>query len=236
MDRRCAAALIGTILLGGCGGGGAGPADTATVPGGTTPTPTPTPSLAAGQSANIAIWGDSLTPPVAANLQMLEPNRTVFDGGVNGETSTQIAARQLADATRRGWVNVFWYGANNPDDPARIKADLAASIAAVLAAGNSRFLVLSVVNEALPQSSLGGATFATILQLNADLAALYPANFFDIRAFLIAHANPANAQDALDVQNGDVPSSLRLDEIHLDNDGSLLVAGQIKAMLDARGW
>jgi hypothetical protein len=236
MDRRCAAALIGTILLGGCGGGGgsAGPADTASISGGTSPTPPP--PLAAGQSANIALWGDSLTPPVAANLQMLEPNRTVFDGGVNGETSTQIAARQLADGTRRGWVNVFWYGANNPDDPARVKADLAASIAAVLAAGNSRFLVLSVVNEALPQSSLGSATFATILQLNADLAALYPANFFDIRAFLVAHPNPANAQDALDVQNGDVPSSLRIDEIHLDNDGSLLVAGQIKAMLDARGW
>lgn len=235
MDRRCAAALIGTLLLGGCGGGGGGsggPGDTALA--GTTLAPSS--SLAAGQSNNVALWGDSLTPPVAANLQLLETNRTVFDGGVNGETSTQIAARQLADTSRRGWVNVFWYGANNPDDPARIKADLAASVAAVLASGNSRFLVLSIVNEALPQSSLGSATLATILQLNADLAMLYPGNFFDIRAYLVAHANPANAQDAVDVQNGDVPGSLRLDEIHLDNDGSLLVAAKIKELLDARGW
>jgi lysophospholipase L1-like esterase len=235
MDRRNAAALIGTILLGGCGGGGgsAGVADsTASMPGVTTPTP----SLAAGLSPDIAVWGDSLTPPVAANLQMLEPSRTVFDGGVNGETSTQIAARQLADTGRRGWVNVFWYGANDPDDPARIRADLAASVAAVLAAGNSRFLVLSVVNEAKPQSSLGSATLATIVQLNAELAALYPNNFFDIRAYLLAHPNPNNPQDLADVQNGDVPSSLRVDEIHLDNDGALLVANKVKELLDARGW
>jgi hypothetical protein len=166
---------------------------------------------------------------------MLEPNRSVFDGGVTGETSTQIAARQLADTTRRGWINVLWYGANNPDDPLRILADLAASVA-TLAGGNNRFIVLSVVNEAKPQSSVGSATYATILQLNAQLAALYPNNFFDMRAYLLAHPNPANPQDLVDVQNGDVPSSLRVDEIHLANDGSLLVATKLKELIDAKGW
>jgi hypothetical protein len=38
------------------------------------------------------------------------------------------------------------------------------------------------------------------------------------------------------VQYGDVPGSLRVDEIHLDNDASLLVAARIKELLDARGW
>jgi lysophospholipase L1-like esterase len=240
MDRRRVAALIGTILLGGCGGGGGGapsPDLTATPSSPSpSPSPSPAPSSAAGGSADIAVWGDSLTPPVAANLQMLEPGRTVFSGGVDGDTSTQIAARELNDPSRKTWVSVLWYGANNPDDPARIKADIAASVAGLAAAGNNRFLVLSVVNEATPQSSLGSAIYSDVVSLNQELAALYPANFFDIRAYLMAHYDPNRPQDVADVQNGDVPSSLRIDEIHLDNDGSLLVAAKIKELIDARGW
>lgn len=180
------------------------------------------------------MWGDSLTPPAAANLQYLCPDRTIYDGGVSGETSTQIAARQLADPTRRDWINVLWYGANNPSDPAQIKADVAASIAS-LGAG-ARFLVLSVVNEALPESIRGGPVYASVIQVNADLANLYPSNYFDMRSFLVAQFDPNNWQDVIDHQNDVVPSSLRVDEIHFNNNGSLLVASKLKALIEARGW
>lgn len=187
-------------------------------------------------SPNIAAWGDSLTPNFAANLQLLYPQRVVYDGGVNGETSTQIAARQLADtAGHNTWINIFWYGQNNVTQPAQIKADLAASIAA-LAPGNDRFLVLSVVNEATPVASKGGADHASIVQLNAELAALYPQNFFDIRSYLVKQFDPANPQDVIDFQNDDVPSSLRFDIIHLNNQGAILVARKVKEFIDAKSW
>jgi hypothetical protein len=185
-------------------------------------------------SSNIAVWGDSLTPPVAANLQMLFPERVVYDGGVDGETSSQIAARQLADPTRKAWINVLWYGQNNPEDPARIKADIAASVT-TLPPGN-RFLVMSVVNEALPAQLRGGALYLGLMQLNGELANLYPQNYLDIRAFLIAHADPTSAQDRQDVQDDVVPSSLRIDTIHLNNTGSLLVATKIQEFIDGKGW
>lgn len=239
MDRRAAAALVGTFILGGCGGGGGGGASDATTPAAPTATTTPqapsaTPTIAAAGSRDVAMWGDSLTPPVAANLQYLCPDRTIYDGGVNGETSTQIAARQLADTSRRDWINILWYGANNPTDPAQIKADLAASIASLGPGG--RFLVLSVVNEDLPESILGGPVYASIMQVNAELATLYPSNYFDMRSFLVAQYDPNNPQDVIDHQNDVVPSSLRLDEIHFANTGSLLAAGKIKALIEARGW
>lgn len=198
------------------------------------PAPTPTP---VGLSSNIALWGDSLTPPVAANLQVLfYPNRAVFNGGVSSQTSTEILARLLADGgVHNSWVNVFWYGQNNQTDPARIKADLATSISA-LAPGNSRFVVLSVLNEAIPAESRGGPIYATIVQLNNELAALYPQNYIDIRTLLVNQYNPANPQDLTDFQNDVSPSSLRFDVIHLNNDGSVFVAGKLRDYFDARGW
>jgi len=250
MDRRAAIAWLATAVVGGCGGGGSAvesPAPSATGANGSSPAPVPAPAPApapssspasapVGLSPNIAAWGDSLTPAFAANLQLLYPGRTVYDGGVNGQTSTQIAARQLADtAGRNTWINVFWYGQNNVTQPAQIKADLAASIAA-LAPGNARFLVLSVVNEATPIASKGGADYATIVQLNAELGALYPQNFFDIRSYLVSLYDPTNAQDVADFASGDVPSSLRLDIIHLDNNGSVAVAKKVKELIDAKGW
>ncbi|HKB53827.1 MAG TPA: hypothetical protein VKD22_07490 [Ramlibacter sp.] len=242
MDRRAATALVGTFILGGCGGGGSGePAATSSAPGPATSAPpgsapAPAPVTAAATSRNIAIWGDSLTPAVAANLQYLCPDRTVFDGGVNGQTSTQIAARQMADQGRMSWIAVLWYGANNPGEPAQIEADVAASIAALAAAGNNRFLVLSVVNEATPESIRGGPVYATIIQTNTALASRYPANYFDIRSYLVAQFDPNQPQDVIDNQNDVPPTSLRYDEIHLRNPGSLLVAAKIKELVEARGW
>ena len=97
----------------------------------------------------------------------------------------------LADtAGHNTWINVFWYGQNNQSDPARIKADLAASVSN-LAPGNTRFVVLSVVNEAIPEESRGGPIYAMIVQLNNELAALYPQNYIDIRTLLVNHYDPA---------------------------------------------
>lgn len=249
MDRRAALSLVASTMLGGCGGGGGGGADPAADSGGTPvgggapvvpapapPAPEPTPQQP--QVRDIALWGDSLTPPVANNLRQLVPDRTIFDGGISGQTSSEIAARQLADAAASGhntWINVFWYGHNNQRAPAQIEADIAASVAA-LAPGNDRFIVLALVNQATPNEIRGGRDYAAILQLNNDLAARYPQNYLDIRAHLVSRFDPANAQDVIDSQNDVVPSSLRFDEIHLNNNGSIIVAEELQRFVTAKGW
>lgn len=244
MDRRAAAAWVALTVLGGCGGGGgaagssegggviAVPAPSPTPA--PAPSPSPSPAPAAPANAPIAAWGDSLTPPFAANLQLLNPERLVYNGGVAGQSSTDISARQRAGG-RESWVNIFWMGTNNPTQPAQIKADIAASVAS-LAPGNDRFLVLAVLNKDRPEELRGGEVYNTIVQLNRELAAIYAGNYLDIRAYLVGQSNPALPQDVADAQNDVIPSSLRFDEIHLNNDGSVLVAKKVKEFLDAKGW
>jgi len=185
-------------------------------------------------SPNIAFYGDSEVPFAALNLGVLMPDRTVFQGGAIAETSTQVAARVIADTDRHGWINVFWMGNFNSDDPPTIKRDIAASVAAI--APNTRFIVLSIMTEAVPEDYKGTAKWQSIVQLNSELAVTYPQNYIDIRSYLVSLYNPNNAQDVADFQHDVVPSSLRNDPAHLNNDGSIAVASKVKEFILAKGW
>jgi hypothetical protein len=244
-----AAAWVATMVLGACGGGGGGGGSTSTTvssggAGGVSPAPAPPPAPAPGPapapqpvnlSQNIAAWGDSLTPGMAANLETLYPARQIYDGGVLGETSTDIARRATADTTHRDWISIFWYGQNNVDEPNQIKADIAASIAS-LAPGNNHFIVMAVVNEATPAGERGGSEYATIIQLNNELAAAYPDNYIDIRTYMVSQYDPNSAQDRQDYANDVVPSSLRADIIHMTYEGGGVVAAKVREFIDAKGW
>ncbi len=192
----------------------------------------------AALSPNIAVWGDSLISPFAAHLQLLFPDRVVYDGNGIGQTSTQVAARLIADTSRHAWITVFWAGHNNDTAPEQIKADIAASIAA-LAPGNSRFVIMSLLNKAspyVPSELKGTPGYQTIVQLDAELGALYPDNYLDIRSYLVSQYDPTQAQDVIDFQNDVVPSSLRYDDIHLKDRGSELVANKVQEFINAHGW
>jgi len=245
MDRRVVLGWLGATLLAGCGGGGGG-GDSGVVvaaPAGTGTTSAPLASNVA-LSSNIALWGDSLTWGYAPQLQTLMPARQVFNGGVIGETSMQIADRQVADTGHRDWVTVFWYGHNNlkdpatmdlQRDPAQVKADIARSIA-TLAPGNTHFLVLSLVNQDIPGERRGEPAYDAILRLNAELAAAYPNNYFDIRSWLVNQADQSKPEDVASFQ-ADLPArSLRWDEVHLTVDGSTVLARKVKELIEARGW
>lgn len=192
MNRRQAATLLGTLMLAACGGGGGGGAAPAP-----TPTAADTGASASGSSAlrvpttpNIALWGDSMVPPLSRALDLVLDDRQIHDGGVAGETSMQVLQRLLGDRDHKDWITIFWFGHNNirvdaAAAPAQVKADLAAAIAS-LAPGNNNFIVLALVNNAITAPA-GSAEYQTVMQLNQDLAAAYPRNFFDIRQIGRAH-------------------------------------------------
>lgn len=235
MNRRSALGALASAVLAACGGGGGGGGSAGS---GAAPSAQAAGSTFAGPS-KVALWGDSMVPPVATALQLLDPGRAVFDGGVPGETSMQVLARQAADSAHRDWINVFWFGHNNVrmDETAaaaQVKADMAAAIS-LLAPGNNRFIVLSVVNNAFT-AVRGSSQYGVVTQLDADLAATYPANYFDMRAFMVAQSSPIDWQGSTDLAN-DVPASaLRADDIHLNGFGAEVVATRLKALLDQRGW
>lgn len=90
----------------------------------------------------------------------------------------------------------------------------------------------------LPTRSEGNGTqtHAQITQLNADLAALYPDHFIDVRALLVAGYDRSSPQDVLDHANDVPPSSLRNDDQHLNEAGYARVAESVAATIRTRGW
>jgi len=231
MNRRSAASLVASLVFAGCGGGGGGGSEDAAAPTNSGGAATPVGSFAG--SSNIAMWGDSLTPPVARAMTLIFPGRAIFDGGVIGETSVQIAARELADEAHRDWVTTIWGGHNNKNAPAQIAADIAACVAH-LAPGNARFIVISLLNNAFDVK--GTANYQTIVELNNRLAATYPQNYLDMRGYLVSQFNPANPDEVLDFQNDEPPRSMRADEAHFNGFGADVAAARIKQFIDARGW
>ncbi len=245
MDRRKALSLLGLGVLAGCGGGGGGSAVADAAQGVTTddlangsPAPAPvanpgTPSpVVAPLSTNIAAWGDSITDLYARSLAQVYPDRQVYNGGVVGQTSMQIAARVQADTAHRTWVSILWLGHNNWSKD-EVKADIASSIAAL--GPNQAYVILSMLNWA-PSGARGTQEYADTVRVNGELAAMYPDHFLDIRQYLVGLYNPNSWQDVQDHQNDLPPSSLRFDGIHLSDAGCLAVARKLQEFLAGKGW
>lgn len=172
----------------------------------------------------VASWGDSLTDGVGMDSNYpsqlsIMLDRPVYDGGEAGETSTQILARILAATDHASDVEVFWMGRNNFEDPARVKSDIVEAVAHT----NRHFIVLSILNGDYPDELRGTAKYTEILALNAELSALFPQNFVDVRSALSG--------------DSDVPPvTLRADELHLNGAGNRIVAEAVASFIRSKGW
>jgi len=131
------------------------------------------------------------------------------------------------------WVNVIWMGRNNSYKPDEVKTDIAKAVA-FLKTNPKQFVVLGITNAA--SEPVGSSQYTTITKLNQDLAATYPNNFIDIRAYLVSQYDPTNAQDITDHANDVVPTSLRRDPLHLNAKGDQVVAKKVAEFIQAKGW
>jgi len=176
----------------------------------------------------IAAWGDSLTsgdpgskyPDILAN----QINQIVYNGGVGGETSTQIKARFLADPEKWGLPTIIWAGRNNLESPATVKADIAEMVAALT---TDKYLILSIPNGNYAIEYKGQADYVTLIQLNNYLAATYGNHYIDIRTYMVNQYDPNQAQDVIDFGNDITPTSLRSDSLHFNPAGRALVVNKI---------
>jgi hypothetical protein len=75
-----------------------------------------------------------------------------------------------------------------------------------------------------------------LTKLNERLAATYGEHYLPIRAYLISMFNPRDAHDIEDRARDIVPTSLRFDEIHLNNIGYGLVAAYLDQHIRMKGW
>lgn len=202
----------------------------------------------AAVSPAIVAWGDSLTYGTGARTvaarypvvlgRLFTPMRSVRNAGVGGESSSEIAARMLADTRSHDAVTIIWAGRNNYEDVRRVRADVKAMVDAVR---SKRVLVLSILNADTSEERRGESGYRTIVDLNDALRAAHGPSYVDIRSRLIdsglalariAPTGPDRADLARDVP----PRSLREDHIHLNDAGQAVVARVVHDSLVARGW
>jgi hypothetical protein len=189
---------------------------------------------------NIGAWGDSLTSGSGQNpyttylTNLYQGTRYVYNFGVGGDTSGQILQRMTNYPAANGLITIIWVGRN--DIGTATNSAIENNIAAMVAnlGTNNKYVVLSILNASTEPS--GSANYNQIIQLNSDLATLYPGHYFDIRAYLVQNgltdaAISPSAQDLTDISNDVPPADLRINTLHLTSVGYSLVAQQIYNVL-----
>jgi lysophospholipase L1-like esterase len=191
-------------------------------------------------------WGDSITAgtgSVTPNInfgfvgwltRLLGSKAFVYGNGYPGQGSTYIKNQMLADTKHINDTTIIEIGRN---DAAVSQGNIptvvanAQAMVAHLAPGNTRYVVLSVVNQTSENSAATGNSLAFynwIIALNAAFAAAFPNNYLDVRSAVVAASGGANDAPAA--------SYMYQSSVH-GNDASYQVwATQIKAFGHAAGW
>jgi len=190
-------------------------------------------------NTSIAAWGDSLTFGTAqtnypGTLSSLT-TKYVYNGGVPGDTSTEISARMLADPAKHVWPTIIWAGRNNFSDSSTVESDVASMVAALQAAGNTKYLILGILNGAGEPS--GSTNYIKITSINNHLATAYGNHFLDVLRYLVQFALgdagvTPTGQDLTDISNDIPPTSLRADGVHPNDRGYRVIAQYLYENID----
>ena len=202
--------------------------------------------------APIGAFGDSLTygPASGGAEQMTNPwpktlqsalGRFVYNGGISGETSSQVRARVTSDDFLANGTEIYWAGKNNVSASATVLSDAATAVAWNK---TGRVLVIGVTPTTGNDAASGQPDYASRMAINVGLQSTYGARYLDLLPALQA-ANDGSANDLADVAGGQIPRSLRWpgDNTHISDtvngtgySGAGVVAATIQAKLAALGY
>jgi len=153
--------------------------------------------------------------PLHLLLQQDYPGRSVFNGGVGGQTSTQILHRFMEGQDKWGDVTVIWAGRNNYGKPDVVKQDIAQMVAQLR---TKRYVILSVCNQATEVKDK--KLYKIIVKLNKRTRGnLILNNFIDIRNGPGRRLQPQRPAGFDRPRQRRDPHFLRSDKIHLNTAG-----------------
>lgn len=132
-------------------------------------------------------------------------------------------------------INILWMGSNDVG-LASINTVLTQLDKCIfkLRPNRKRFLILGPINNQV--YTAGTQAYVDMRAAIDAIKSKYPRNFIDIQGLLVENFNAGIPQDVTDYGNKVVPSSLRTDNIHLNNAGYAVVAAAVKAFIDSKGW
>ncbi|WP_174300517.1 Ig-like domain-containing protein [Caulobacter sp. S45] len=189
----------------------------------------------------IVTWGDSLTAGNGAGQGNQYPSilaadfnydRAVLNEGKGGDTSTEIVNRLVAATSLLNDTVVIWAGRNNNADPTTVMADIARAVSAL--GSNTHYVILSILNADAPNEAKGGSGYEDIVNLNSQLASTYPGHYLDVRSILVSDYDPSSPTDVVDHNNDVVPTSLRVNDGHLNAAGNAIVASALHDLITSK--
>lgn len=152
-----------------------------------------------------------------------------YNGGVGGETSSDVLVRYNLYRFFAPWIQMIWVGQNWNSDT-QTKADIAAMVNATT---HGRYLVVSTLNDGNAASGQGpaGSRYLQIVSLNNDLRALYGAKFYDLRAALVAYG--VGIADSQSTTYDAPPHSFQPTDVHMNSAGySWIMSALRQKMID----
>lgn len=179
-------------------------------------------------TTSVAAWTDSMWSPAGSPVPIsaILKGAKVYNGGIGGQTSTQVKDRFIGTATadkinRAHGVQVLWCGHNNPAVPIDL-ATLISDIDAMIAAMNhGRYLVLPMLAGTL--GAPGGIYRTYYEQAYKAMKQRYGRNFCDPTGLLYG-------------DTGFTLPAYRLDTIHLTNNGLEIIGQCLARGMQQNGW
>ncbi len=171
----------------------------------------------------VCFWGDSHTAGIYPyQMRSLMTNALIYNGGVGGETSTQIKNRLVAATDKHHLPAVICAGGVNIYDVSTVLADISMMVSTL---GHDRYLILSPIGNSIHIN--GSSTRNKLNQVKSALAEMYGDKYVDIEQVVIDSYDPTKPQDVIDHNNGVTPSSLRSDDAHFTRIGYEIVANYL---------
>lgn len=188
---------------------------------------------------NFACWGDSFTqnswlsgterwPYLLGQLTGL----AVYNGGVGGETSTQIRYRKLADDRYFDRTETIWAGTNGATAGSTVLDDITAM---ANDRSTGRFFLLPSINSGAEET--GTAGYITKMANNAAVQAAFPNNYLDIRRMAVDLQKPDGPfPNASAVSKDIIQDSLRADGLHWTAPLIAYIPGWINTAVMSKRW
>lgn len=134
-------------------------------------------------------------------------------------------------------TTIIWAG--NNDYTAEFRPQIDANVTRMvefLKPQDKRFIVIGMAIAAYSDRLKGTPYYTDIMALHKKWRERWPDNFIDITPILQRHYNSNSPIDVQNLKDGCTPSSLRVDDIHLNDAGNLIVAETIRDHINLRGW
>ena len=164
-------------------------------------------------------------------------NKLYFTRRIAGKATTVKSGTEVITAGmqfNKGDIMILWTGSNDSINSSTIQSTIEKQMKMIEYNDNDKYIVIGLTSKHY---------MSDVSEINSELSKKYNNKFLDIRAklldidYLTSMWNLILSEDdILDIKNGEIPSSLRIDDIHFNAKGYEIIANLVYQKLNSLGY